>query len=83
MLYIQEYMMKPQVIHEIKELYNMRQQRGRNEIVVPTTWGADWDYFSTADHHCHTLCPYPCCLQEVSIITRLYLGKNLRKDKGC
>ena len=37
MLYIQEYMMKPQVIHEIKELYNMRQQRGRNEIVVPTT----------------------------------------------
>ena len=30
-------MMKPQVVHEVKELYNMRQQRGRNEVVIPTT----------------------------------------------
>jgi len=27
----------------------MRRQKGVNEDRVPTTWGADWDYFSTAD----------------------------------
>ena len=37
MLYIQEYMMKPQVVHEVKESYSMRQQGGRNEVVAPTT----------------------------------------------
>ena len=30
-------MMKPQVVHEAKESYNMRQQEGRNEVVAPTT----------------------------------------------
>ena len=29
-------MMKPQVVHEAKELYSMRQQGGRNEVVAPT-----------------------------------------------
>ena len=29
-------MRKLQVVHEVKELYNMRQQGGRNEVVAPT-----------------------------------------------
>jgi len=28
--------MKPQVVHEVKELYSMRQQGGRNEVVALT-----------------------------------------------
>ena len=64
--------MKPQVIHEVKESYNMRQQKGRNEVVAPTTWGADWDYFGAADCCHHTLCPHPCCLQEALIITQTH-----------
>ena len=36
-----------------------------------TTWGADWDYYGTANRCCHTLYPYPCWLQEASIITIL------------
>ena len=28
----------------------MREQGGENEVVAPTTWGADWDYFDTANH---------------------------------
>jgi len=36
---------------------------------MPTTWGADWDYFGTADRCRHTLYPCPCRLQEASIIT--------------
>jgi len=27
----------------------MRKQEGRNEVVVPTTWGADWDYSGVAN----------------------------------
>jgi len=50
----------------------MRQQEGRNEVVAPTTWGADWDYFGAADHCCHTLCPCPCCLQEALIVTTMF-----------
>ena len=43
---------------------------------MPTTWGADWDYFGAADHCRHTLYPCPCWLQEASIITitRQYRG---------
>ena len=29
-------MRKLQVVHEVKESYNMRQQGGRNEVVAPT-----------------------------------------------
>ena len=29
-------MRKPQVVHEAKKSYNMRQQEGRNEFVAPT-----------------------------------------------
>ena len=38
---------------------------------MPTTWGADWDYFGTADRCRHTLYPCPCWLQKASIITVL------------
>ena len=27
----------------------MRKQRGKNEVMAPTSWGADWDYFGTAN----------------------------------
>ena len=27
----------------------MRKQGGENEVVAPTTWGADWDYFGAAN----------------------------------
>ena len=64
-------MMKPYIVHEAKKSYSMRQQEGRNEVVAPTTWGADWDYFSAANHHCYTLCPCLCCLQKTSIVTIL------------
>ena len=37
MLYIQEYMMKPQVVYEVKESYSMRQQKGRNKVMASTT----------------------------------------------
>ena len=37
---------------------------------MPTTWGTDWDYFGTADHRRHTLCPCPCIPEEASIITQ-------------
>jgi len=50
----------------------MRQQHCRqwesSKNRAPTTWGADWDYFSTADCVIITLCPSPCCIQEVLII---------------
>ena len=29
-------MRKLQVVHEVKELYNIRQQEGRNEVMAPT-----------------------------------------------
>ena len=29
--------MKPYVVYEAKESYSMRQQKGRNEVVAPTT----------------------------------------------
>ena len=28
----------------------MRKQGGENEVVAPTIWGTDWDYFGAADH---------------------------------
>ena len=49
----------------------MRQQGGRNEVVAPTVWGTNWDYFGAADCRRHTLCPCPCCLQEAPIVTIL------------
>ena len=36
---------------------------------APTTWGANWDYFGTADHVIIILYPSPYCIHEVSIIT--------------
>ena len=47
----------------------MRKQQGVSKATTPTTWGADWDYFGTADRCRHTLDPSPCCIQEVSIVT--------------
>jgi len=38
---------------------------------MPTTWGADWDYFGAADRRRHTLCPCPCIPEEASIVTIL------------
>ena len=59
---------------------------------MPTTWGTDWDYFSVADRCCHTLYPYPCWLQEVSIVTNSLikwitncssLSKTIQVEKLC
>ena len=38
------------VVYEVNELFNIREYWGWSKIIVPTTWGADWDYFSTANH---------------------------------
>ena len=42
---------------------------GRGKDTTPTTWGADWDYYSTADHVVIILCPSLWCILEVSIVT--------------
>jgi len=42
---------------------------GWSKDSAPTTWGADWATCGTADHVVITLCPYPCWIQEVSIVT--------------
>ena len=44
---------------------------GESEDRVPTTWGADWDYFGTADHVIITLGPSPHCILEVLLVTFL------------
>jgi len=62
-------MIKLQVVHEVKESYSMRQQGGRNEVVAPTTWGTDWDFFSAANCCRHTLCPCSRYFQEASTVT--------------
>jgi len=46
-----------------------RRKWGLDQDIMPTTWGADWDYFGTADRCRHTLYPCPCWLQEASIVT--------------
>jgi len=42
---------------------------GESKDRAPTTWGADWDYFSIADRVVIILSPSLCCILEVSIIT--------------
>jgi len=44
-------------------------QWGPSKNRASTIWGADWDYFGTADHIIITLYPSPCCIQETSIVT--------------
>ena len=53
------------IVHE--DVSRRKWELGQN--IIPTTWGADWDYYSAADRCCHTLYPYPCWLQEASIVT--------------
>ena len=36
---------------------------------APTIWGADWDYFGTANHIVIILYPSSCCIQEALIVT--------------
>jgi len=45
------------------------EQQGLSKNRIPTTWGADWDYFGVANHIVITLYPNPCCIQEISIVT--------------
>ena len=44
-------------LHMLMILQNMKKQKGNNEESSPTTWGADWDNFSAADHEELTLDP--------------------------
>ena len=53
------------LIHE--ETRRRKWELGEN--IAPTTWGANWYYYSAADCCCHTLYSCPCWLQEVLIIT--------------
>jgi len=36
---------------------------------APTIWGADWDYFDTADYVIIPLDLSPCCVFEASVVT--------------
>ena len=56
------------------------EQCGKNKNTAPTTWGTDWDYFSTANHIVIVLCPSPCWKHEVSIVTLFPLWFFLQKD---
>ena len=49
---------------------------------MPTTWGADWDYFGAADRRRHTLYPCPCRLEEASIVTELNICTNIKISNG-
>jgi len=42
---------------------------GRGKDIAPTTWGADWDSCSTADHVGIILDFSPCHIQEALVIT--------------
>jgi len=46
-----------------------RKQWGLGQAVTPTTWGADWYYFGTADRWYHTLYPCLCYILKVSVVT--------------
>ena len=46
-----------------------RKQWGLGQAITLTTWGADWYYFSAANHWHHALYPCLCYILEVSIIT--------------
>jgi len=50
---------------------------GESEDKVPTIWGADWNCFSAANHVVITLDPSPCCILEVSIVTKKAMRANL------
>ena len=41
---------------------------GWSKDITLTTWGANWDTCSVADHVVIALDPNPCYIQEVSII---------------
>ena len=47
----------------------MRRPQRQCKVVVPTAWGTDWDYMWRSQSCHHTLCPYPRCFLEASIIT--------------
>jgi len=42
----------------------------QSKNIAPTTWGTDWDYYSTANHVVIILDPGPCCIQKASIVTK-------------
>ena len=42
---------------------------GESKVRASTIWGTDWDYYSAANHIVITLCPTPCYILEVLIIT--------------
>jgi len=52
----------------------MRRTWGLSQVRAPTTWGADWDCFGTADRCHHTLYPCPRCNLEILIITLFFLS---------
>ena len=49
---------------------------GESEVGTPTIWGADWDYFSTANHVVITLNSSSCCILNILIITGVILTKS-------
>ena len=55
---------------------------GSSKIVVSTTWDADWDSCSIANHAIIILNPSPCHNQEVLIITNREIKKLIEKFVG-
>ena len=54
------------IIHEDA----IRRKWELGQDIMSTIWGANWDYYGTADRCRHTLYSCPCWLQEVSIVTK-------------
>ena len=43
----------------------------QSKNITSTIWGADWDYYSAANHIIITLNSSPCCIQELLIVTNI------------
>jgi len=55
---------------------------GRDKDITPTTWGANWDTCSIADHVVTILDPSPYYIQKVSIITYSNNKGNISREIG-
>ena len=47
-----------------------------NKNIAPTIWGADWNYYGTADYVVITLDLSPYCIHETLIVTISKLGRK-------
>ena len=55
---------------------------GASEVGAPTTWGADWDYYGTANYIIITLCSTPYCILKILIVTMELILPNIT-EKRC